>query len=102
MGIVIYAIVVLIVYLTDRGEWAGIVTVAVAGYFSPVILLGLLIGWLTGRAKEKKNNFVIILGLILFILILISAGYYYAYSVRIKNMNYYNNASGPIDSHILY
>ncbi|KKQ19038.1 MAG: hypothetical protein US45_C0061G0006 [Candidatus Nomurabacteria bacterium GW2011_GWA1_37_20] len=53
-GIIIYALVVLVVFVTDKGEMAGIVTAAIVAYFSPVILVCLLIGWLYGKIKNRN------------------------------------------------
>ena len=55
-GIVVDMLVVLIVFVTDRGEMAGIFTATVVAYFSPVIILGAIIGWIYGKIKNRKSS----------------------------------------------
>jgi len=52
----VYMLVVLIVFVTDRGEMAGIFTATVVAYFSPVIILGAIIGWIYGKIKNRKSS----------------------------------------------
>jgi hypothetical protein len=56
IGIIIYILAVLIVFTTtmDKGEYAGFAPFFWSIYFSPIILLGLLFGWLYGKIKNRK------------------------------------------------
>jgi len=54
-GFIIYVLGILVVYVTSMGdEWGpAFEALLVTTYFSPVILLGLLIGWIYGKIKNK-------------------------------------------------
>lgn len=52
-GVVIYAVGLLTVYLTEGAEFYGLATMIVAVYFSPVIVIGLIIGAIYGKTMSK-------------------------------------------------
>ena len=57
-GIVIYAIGILVVYLTEMNpgvEFAGLGTMIASVAFSPVIVVGLLIGWIWGKVANRNQ-----------------------------------------------
>lgn len=55
MSTLIYLLLVLFVYSTDGPELPGIATVIVATITSPIIPIGLFLGWLYGKIKNRKQ-----------------------------------------------
>ncbi len=53
-GVVIYVFALIVVYILALGdEWGPGFAVMIAGiYFSPIIVLGLLVGWAWGNMKK--------------------------------------------------